>query len=88
MTYTIYIDHPNSIDSYKFFPGERCGDDVVSRELGIKSTFVCNSYARISKGDIYEILFNTPEDATAFVLKCEYDLVDKDKIEKLRNSKK
>ena len=78
MTYSIYIDvlkHP------PFQHGDKNVDDLMSRVLGINAKFICNSYARISNGDIYELSFENIEDATAFVLKNEYDLVDKEKVE-------
>jgi hypothetical protein len=88
MTYSVYIDHPDSIDSYEFLPGEKYGEDVVSRKIGVRVNFVCNSLAKMSKGDIYEVPFDNPEDVTAFVLKYDFELIDKDNIEKYRNRKR
>lgn len=84
MKYPVYIDYPDDQGSYDFLPGERYGDDVVSRKLGTKATFVCNALAKISKGDAYEILLDSPEDVSAFILKCEYALIGKDKIQQYR----
>ena len=86
--YTIYIDHPATLDSYHFIPGDKTGEDVVSRILGMKATFVCNTFAKISKGDVYEIQFENHEDATAFILKSECKLVDKNKVEEYQRSRK
>jgi hypothetical protein len=88
MTHSVYIDYPDHPGSYDFREDEHYGADVVSRKLGTKAVFVCNAYAKISNGDIYEVLFEDPEDATAFVLKCEYDLIDKSKIDEYRNKDK
>lgn len=88
MTYLIYIDHPGGFNDYEYLPGDIDGDDVVSRKLGIKVKFICNSYAKISKGDIYEVPFKNLEDVTVFILKCDYNLVDRDKVEKYKNRKK
>lgn len=86
--YPVYIDHPDSLESYVFHPGDATGEDVVARKLGLKATFVCNAYAKISKGDIYEILLDNPEDVTAFILRCDYDLISPDKIREYRNRKR
>jgi len=88
MAYSVFIDFPDDLNSYEFFPGEKYGADVVSRLLGIKVEFVCNHYARISDGDIYEVPFENLEDVTAFILKCKYNLVHRDKIEEYKNRKK
>jgi hypothetical protein len=86
--YPVYIDHPHGLDDYTFLPGEKTGDDVVSRKLGLRVKFVCNSHAKISCGDIYEILFDNEEDALAFILRCEYSLIDKSKIKEYWESRK
>lgn len=86
--YSVFIDHPGSLGSYDFLPGDKTGEDVVSRKFGVKVKFICNSAARISAGDIYEIPFDNPEDVTAFILKCEYNLIDKDKIRDYQNRKR
>lgn len=80
MKHTIYIDHPDDPGAYDCLPGEMTGDAVVSRKLGVKAKFVCNSYAKISKGDVYGIVFSNAEDATAFVLGCKLPLVDSIKV--------
>jgi len=67
--YSIFIDHPAGMGDYEFLPGEKYGADVVSRKIGTKAIFVCNSVAKISKGDIYEVTFDNPEDVTAFFIK-------------------
>jgi hypothetical protein len=85
MTHFVYIDYPDSPGSYDFRTGEHYSDDVVSRKIGTKAKFVCNACAKISKGDIYELWFDDPADATVFVLKCEYELIDKSTIEKYRS---
>ena len=88
MTHSIYIDHPDGLGSYPFWPVDKTGADVVARKLGFPVKFVCNAYAKISDGDVYEVFLENPEDATAFVLKGkyrEYKLVDKEKVEKYRS---
>lgn len=82
--YSLFIDHPDALFSYKFLPGEKTGEDVVTRVLGIKATFVCNAFAKISKGDIYELHFDSAEDAIVFALKSQFPFVDKDKIDSYR----
>ena len=82
MPYSVYID---VVEHPPFQPGDKDVEVLMSRVLGINVKFICNSYARISKGDIYEIPFENSEDVTVFVLKCEYDLVDRDKVEQYKN---
>jgi hypothetical protein len=88
MTYSVYIDHPDHIDAYDFCSNEYHINHVVSRKLGVKVEFVCNSYAKISNGDVFEVFFDNPEDATAFVLKCNYAIIDKHKVEQYKNKDK
>lgn len=87
MTYAVYIDHPDGLGDYEFVPGDKYGEDVVSRKLGMKVDFICNSYGKISKGDVYRIYFDNPEDVTAFILKCEYPIINNEKIEAYNNRK-
>ena len=87
MTYSIYIDHPDDLGSYTFLPADKTGSDVVSRKLGIKVNFVCNSFARLSRGDVYEVPFENEMDATAFVLRGEYIILDKTRIEAYKKKK-
>ncbi len=84
MKHYLFIDHPAGLEDYEFLSGEHSGADVVSRKLGIGVKFVCNSYAKMSKGDIYEVPFDRAEDVTAFLLKNRYELIPSDKIEKYR----
>lgn len=83
----VYIDHPDTLESYIFRSGEKYGDDVVSRKIGVKVEFICNSLGGISKGDVYRIPFETAEDATMFMLKGEYKIIPNSIVEeyKLRN---
>jgi len=78
--FPVYIDHVHTTDE-KFLSGEKFGEDIVSRMIGIKVKFICNAFARISKGDIYEVPFDNEEDATAFVLKNKYRLIPKETID-------
>lgn len=84
MTYSIYIDYPSGRDSYEFITGEKYGSDVVSRKLGLSVKFVCNSIAKLSAGDVYEIVFEQEEDMTAFILKSKYTILDRHKIEEYK----
>lgn len=83
----IYIDHPAGLYDYEFLPGEKTGTDVVSRKLGHKATFICNSYAKISTGDIYEIDINE-EDMIIFLLKHQYKLIPNSVVEQYKNRKR
>lgn len=85
MTYSVYIDYP--YDDYTYLPGEKKGDDVVSRKTGARVKFVCNPIAKISKGDVYEVFLDSPEDATSFILSCEYKLISEDAIKRYRQKK-
>lgn len=88
MSYSVYIDHPDDLGAYTFLPGELRGDDVVSRVVGIRVTFICNALAKISKGDLYEVPFDNPEDAMAFILRCKFNLVDRETVEQYKNSQR
>lgn len=85
--YSLFIDHPDEIGAYGFLAGEKTAEEVVTRRLGVKAVFVCNAFAKISKGDIFELLFDSDEDATAFVIKAPFGFIDKDKIDKYRKSR-
>lgn len=87
MTYSVFIDHPDGLGDYEYLSGEHTGEDIVSRKVGIRVKFVCNSAASISKGDIYEVPFELPEDVTAFVLKNTYPLIDPILITQYRRSR-
>ena len=86
--YSLFIDHSAALGAYKFQPGDKTGEDVVSRILGIKATFVCNSYGNISKGDVYELHFDNAEDAVVFALKSQFVFVERYKIDSYRNRKR
>jgi hypothetical protein len=85
MKNSIYIDYPDTLNSYVFRPGDKTGTDVVTRLLGVKVQFVCNSYAKLSRGDIYEVPIKDPEEATMLVLKHGLILLDNDTIENYKN---
>lgn len=84
MTVSVYIDHPAYLGAYKYLPGEKTANEVVSRILGVRAKFLCNSIAQISKGDVYELLFDSHEDATIFVLKTKYTILNKTIVEEYK----
>jgi hypothetical protein len=85
MAYSVYID----VDKHPpFISGDEYGTDIITRQFGIKVYFICNSLAKISKGDIYEVPFENPEDAIVFILKNPYSTIDKNKVEKYKEESK
>lgn len=82
MKHTLYIDHPDHFGAYNYLPGEKDCDTVVSRTVGYPAKFICNAFARASQGDVYQITFDSAEDATAFALKSPFPLVDAASVQK------
>jgi hypothetical protein len=83
----IYVD---MTERYDFQAGEYRCEDVMRRKIAfpLKSVrFVCNAYANISKGDVYEVEFESLEDELVFLLKENFGLVDKLVVERYKNAR-
>ena len=54
---------------------------VLSREFGYEFRFVCNSYAKISKGDVYQVVVDSPKDELFFFIKTGFEKIDSKIVE-------
>jgi regulatory protein YycH of two-component signal transduction system YycFG len=80
----IYIDVPDGIVTgyqYDWELHKNCAEALRMQE-GINASvrFICNRGGGISKGDVYELTFNTPEDLTLYLLKNKFEIIADDLV--------
>lgn len=81
---TIYID----VQAYYKYDWKHAKDccEVLRIQEGINGTvkFVCNSGGGFSRGDVYELAFDTPEDVTLYLVKNKFELIEVDKVDRYK----
>jgi hypothetical protein len=80
MSYVFYVDVPNTYQ-YDYVPGDMTGPDVLTRELGVQITFICNSVAKISEGDVHAVTVESEKDELFFLLKSGFKKMDTQVVE-------
>ena len=84
MTNAIYIDVPaDGTYQYDWSLGPNA-HTVVRKQENINGSvkFICNRIAKMSNGDIYELIFNDPRELTVFLLKSKFKLVNSNIVQK------
>ena len=78
----IYVDVPAGILTgyqYNFKLHKDCQEILrIQEDINGEVKFVCNSAGGFSKGDVYSITFETPEDLTYYLVKNKFELIDKE----------
>jgi hypothetical protein len=82
----IYVDVPSDYP-YKFGRYES-GPQVLTRDFGVSFTFICNSHAKISEGDVHRIEFDSEAEELLFLLRTPFKLLNKDVVENYINMKR
>lgn len=83
----IYIDVPHSfnLDWDLISAPERqsahAAAHVMTAVNGHTTTFIRNSGAKLSNGDLYKVSFNKQEDETFFILKTPFKIVNKQVVD-------
>jgi hypothetical protein len=81
--HTFYIDIPDNYER-DWSNGAHWAepDSVLARQLGVKTIeFVCNSIAKISDGDAYEVTVDGEYDETILILKHGFRKLDSAVVE-------
>lgn len=87
MTDYVYIDVPHSFDldwdliSASARQSNHAADHVMTVVTGYPTTFIRNSGAKLSQGDVYRVSFNEQEDETFFILKTPFKIVNKQVVD-------
>ena len=84
--HTFYIDIPHG---FKYDHSNGDGDVTVARQLGVPIVeFICNSVAKISDGDVYEVTVKDEQDETFLILKYGFRTIDRSVVEEYRARKR
>lgn len=93
----IYVDVPYRY-AYEYRNGEQDGPEVLTRDFGVKFTFICNAAKSAfnteglgsvgNKGDAHIVYLDDPKDEIFFLIKSGFTKLNKDVVENYMNKKR